>query len=112
MKSRHRKLTITRVNNPLADISYNDLMHDVEMFAEEKGLHDKVEIIKRGALVAQNPANFENIDVLEIDEKEALRFESEHKWRHPFLLYVTIIVCSIGAAVQGWDQTGRYGMIT
>ncbi|KAI7660469.1 MFS transporter [Hortaea werneckii] len=47
--------------------------------------------------------------LLEEEEKAALRWESEHKWSHPLALYFTIIVCSIGAAVQGWDQTGSNG---
>lgn len=52
--------------------------------------------------------NFERLDLAE-DEKEALRVEVQYKWRHPLKLYVTIVVCSIGAAVQGWDQTGSNG---
>jgi len=32
-----------------------------------------------------------------------------YKWRVPTALYLTIITCSIGAAVQGWDQTGSNG---
>jgi hypothetical protein len=36
------------------------------------------------------------------EDKQHLRFEKEHKWKHPLQLYITIIVCSIGAAVQGW----------
>jgi len=95
-----------KVSNPLAGITYEELMLDVEMFAQEKGLEDKTDLIKRGALVAQDPANFENMTLLEEEEKAALRWESEHKWSHPLALYFTIIVCSIGAAVQGWDQTG------
>lgn len=33
-------------------------------------------------------------------EITAIRDETEHKWRQPFALYFTIILCSIGAAVQ------------
>ena len=95
-----------KVSNPLADVPYEELMHDVELFAQDKGMLDKVDLLKRGALVAQNPANFETIGILGDDEREALRFEATHKWRHPLALYFTIIMCSIGAAVQGWDQTG------
>lgn len=98
-----------KVSNPLAEIPYEELMHDVENFAQEKGMMDKLDLIKRGALVAQEPAAFESIEMLQEDEKEALRFEAAHKWRHPLSLYFTIIVCSIGAAVQGWDQTGCVG---
>lgn len=52
--------------------------------------------------------NFERMDLGE-DEKEALRIEVTRKWKHPAKLYITIVVCSIGAAVQGWDQTGSNG---
>merc|ERR1711977_618410 len=90
-----------KVSNPLAGITYEELMHDVEMFAQEKGLEDKTDLIKRGALVAQDPANFENMTLLEEEEKAALRWESEHKWSHPLALYFTIIVCSIGEAPVG-----------
>ncbi|KAK5729415.1 hypothetical protein LTR17_011945 [Elasticomyces elasticus] len=99
-----------RVSNPLADIPYEELLHDVEVFAREKGLEDKLELLQRGALIAQDPANFEALD-LEEDEKDAIRHENAHKWSHPWKLYFTIIVCSIGAAVQGWDQTGSASLI-
>ncbi|KAI5365388.1 putative major facilitator, sugar transporter, major facilitator superfamily [Septoria linicola] len=98
-----------KVSNPLADISYDKLMKDVEQFAHEKGLSDQVDLLKKGALIAQDPANFENLEQLGEREKEFLRYESQHRWRHPLQLYITIIVCSIGAAVQGWDQTGSNG---
>lgn len=64
--------------------------------------------MKKGALVAQDPGNYENMD-LDEEEKAALRTEVTKKWSHPKLLYLTVIVCSIGAAVQGWDQTGSNG---
>lgn len=83
-------------------------MSDVERFANQHGLSEHTDLLKKGALVAQDPANYENMDLLE-DEKAALRKEVTKKWSHPKLLYITIIVCSIGAAVQGWDQTGSNG---
>ena len=98
-----------RVSNPLADVSHTDLMNDVEVFCNEKGLTERIDLIKRGALVAQNPTGYEHIETLSEPEREALRFEAAHRWRHPLALYFTIIVCSIGAAVQGWDQTGSNG---
>ena len=81
-------------------------MREVAAFAEEKGMPEKTELLQKGALIAQEPGNFENLDVLSEEEKEWLRFEAAHKWKHPGKLYYTIILCSIGAAVQGWDQTG------
>ena len=84
-------------------------MIDVELYAEEKGMMDKVDLLKRGALIAQDPGNMEALDLPE-DEKEALRYEADHRWKHPIRLYYTIILCSIGAAVQGWDQTGYFAV--
>ncbi|KAF2243377.1 hypothetical protein BU26DRAFT_570074 [Trematosphaeria pertusa] len=98
-----------KVSNPLADIPYETLMRDVEEFANEKGLSDITATLKKGALIAQDPNRFEEIELLEDDERQVLRQEKNHKWKHPLALYVTIVVCSIGAAVQGWDQTGSNG---
>lgn len=95
-----------RIANPLADVPYESLMQDVEVFAKEKGLEDMIDTLKRGALVAQNPTKWDEIQGILPEESEYLQQEQDHRWRHPFALYFTIIVCSIGAAVQGWDQTG------
>ena len=66
-------------------------------------------MIVKGALIAKDPPAFETVPGLTEDEKEAIRNEVLHKWRQPTALYFTIILCSIGAAVQGWDQTGSNG---
>lgn len=87
-------------------------MRDVEVFAHEKGLEEHIPLLRKGALVAQDPTNYENIDgpeALEEDEKLALYNEIHHKWNMPWKLFLTIATCSIGAAVQGWDQTGSNG---
>ncbi len=102
----------TRIQNPLAGIPHDTLLRDVAAFAEEKGLTEHTALLQKGALVAQDPANYEDITgqhALNPVEVDALRSEILHKWRHPLALYVTIFTCSIGAAVQGWDQTGSNG---
>lgn len=97
----HTRLTNdVRITNPLADVPKDLLMKDVEEFAAEHSLQDIIPELKKGALVAQNPAGFEELDELSEAEKESLRYEVLHKWSHPWQLYVTVIVCSIGAAVQ------------
>ena len=98
----------SRIQNPLADIPRHVLMSEVDRFITEAGLQGRIHFLRKGALVAQVPANCENLDLKE-DEKAALRVEVTKKWKHPALLYTTIVVCSIGAAVQGWDQTGSNG---
>ena len=70
---------------------------------------EHIPLLKKGALVAQDPPAFESVQELEELEREALRNEVLHKWRQPRSLYLTVILCSVGAAVQGWDQTGSNG---
>ena len=72
-------------------------------------MQDMIPLLRKGALVAQDPPAFEQISELDEEEREALRNEVLHKWRAPRSLYFTVILCSIGAAVQGWDQTGSNG---
>ncbi|KAI4598653.1 hypothetical protein KJ359_002543 [Pestalotiopsis sp. 9143b] len=101
-----------KIKNPLKGIPRDQLMRDVEAFAHEKGLKEHIPLLRKGALVAQDPTNYENIDgpeALDEDEKLALYNEVHHKWNMPWKLFLTIATCSIGAAVQGWDQTGSNG---
>ncbi|KAL2363587.1 hypothetical protein RJZ56_003515 [Blastomyces dermatitidis] len=98
-----------KIKNPLADIPNPTLLRDVKEFAQRFGLEDVLPILQRGALVAKDPANFENVEGITDDEVDAIRNEVLHKWRQPKPLLYTIILCSIGAAVQGWDQTGSNG---
>ncbi|KXL50891.1 hypothetical protein M433DRAFT_60963 [Acidomyces richmondensis BFW] len=101
--------TSAKIKNPLAGIRRDVLLRDVEEFAQEYNLTEIVPLLKKGALIAQNPGEFENVEGLEDAEKEVLRDEVVHKWRQPRALYLTVILCSVGAAVQGWDQTGSNG---
>jgi hypothetical protein len=52
------------------------------------------------AIVAQNPADFETLDVLDSSDQDIIRYENAHRWSHPWTLYMTIIICSVGAATQ------------
>lgn len=92
-------MTELRVSNPLAEIPIETLEKDVEDFAAANGLGHITPLLQKGALVARDPAAYEELN-LDESEREALRTEVLHRWRHPILLYVTIIICSVGAAVQ------------
>jgi len=61
---------------------------------------DILVFLKKGALVAQDPPSFETIEELDESDKISLRREVTHKWSQPRVLYLTIALCSIGAAVQ------------
>ena len=93
----------------MAGIPRATLFRNVEDFAREAKMDEQIPLLQKGALVAQDPPAFESIDELDDHERDALRNEVLHKWRQPVALYFTVILCSVGAAVQGWDQTGSNG---
>ena len=72
----------------------------MESFAKENELVEITPLLVKGALIAKDPPAFESVPGLEDFEKEAIRNEILHKWRQPKALFYTIILCSIGAAVQ------------
>ncbi|TFA99898.1 Polyol transporter 5 [Trichoderma ghanense] len=98
------------IRNPLKGIPRETLFANVREFHRSKGLpNDILPVLEKGALVAQNPAGFESLNELDEEEKQALREEVTHRWKHPWALYYTIGLSSIAAAIQGWDQTGSNG---
>jgi hypothetical protein len=76
-----------KIGNPLAGFTRDQLMADVENFANQKGLMDSLDDLKKGALVAQNPTNFENIPELTEADKGYLRLETTNKWKQPVMMY-------------------------
>lgn len=70
---------------------------------------EHAELFGRAALVARDPERFEMVSELQSDERDALLYERDHKWHGPFMLWYSIGLCAIGAATQGWDQTGANG---
>lgn len=84
----------------MSHLSHDALIRQVDEFAREHELDDIKTLLHAGALVAQSPRDFESVTELEEDDKVALRRETTHKWSQPGALYFTIIICSLGAAVQ------------
>lgn len=66
-------------------------------------------LLVKGALLAQSPALFEELEELDEADRTAVREEITHRFKLPRTLYFTIILNSIAAAIQGWDQTGSNG---
>ncbi|KAF9266880.1 hypothetical protein L218DRAFT_955981 [Marasmius fiardii PR-910] len=95
-----------RIQNPLHGIPKKTLLAQVEDFTREHGFEEQSLLFQKGALLAQSPKSFEEIPELDENDKEVIRREVTHKWSQPRQLYYTILLCSIAAAVQGWDQTG------
>ncbi|GMF68794.1 unnamed protein product [Aspergillus oryzae] len=90
----------SRIKNPLADLTPAQVLQDVEHFANEHGLRDILDHLKKGALIARDPDNFETVENMTDDDITVIARETTHKWRQPWPLYFTIGLCSIGAAVQ------------
>jgi len=65
-----------RIQNPLHGIPRDTLLNQVEDFAREKDLLDVLDILKKGALLAQSPKDFENIPELDEKDKEVIRRET------------------------------------
>ena len=95
--------------NPLAGLSKEQICSDVEAFCNENGLTESVDVFKKGALVAQNPAAALEVAGLTDDERRILEREQTHRWSQPFTLYWLCIMCSLAAAVQGMDETVNNG---
>lgn len=72
-------------------------------------MSEHADLFGRAALVAREPNRFEAIPGLSDEERNALAYERAHKWHGPRMLWYSIILCAIGAATQGWDQTGSNG---
>lgn len=89
-----RRLSQNAINamleNPLAGKSRESVIRDARRFARDHGMAEYEEDFVKGALVARDPDNFENIPELSEEDKAALRFEITHKWRQPFMLYFLV----------------------
>lgn len=72
-------------------------------------MSEHADLFGRAALVARNPKEFDDLVELQEDEREALIYERDHKWHGPYMLWYSIALCAVGAATQGWDQTGSNG---
>lgn len=84
-------------------------MVDARAFAESHGMAEHAALFGRAALVARDPERFETVIELDEQERSALAYERAHKWHGPVMLWYSISLCAVGAATQGWDQTGSNG---
>lgn len=101
-----------QLRNPLAGKTEADVLRDVELFIQDKGLQDHADEFRKGALLARvinQDGGFEQISEVSEDEKAVLRHEINHRWSQPFMLYFLVVLCAGSAIVQGMDQTAVNG---
>lgn len=72
-------------------------------------MSEYADLFGRAAVVARSPKEFLSAPELYEEELTALAYERDHKWHGPFMLWYSIGLCAVGAATQGWDQTGSNG---
>lgn len=82
---------------------------DARTFCESNGMAEHADMFGRAALVAREQQEFESVSSLTKEERAVLVYEKDHKWHGPRTLWYSISLCAIGAATQGWDQTGSNG---
>ena len=95
-------------------MSHAELLKDVEDFTNKHNMTKKLDILQTAALIAQNPSAYNRIEELKaadpilyasiymptIPDVEALQDELHNPWHHKQQIPRTIVLCSIGAAVQ------------
>ncbi|EPS34365.1 hypothetical protein PDE_09329 [Penicillium oxalicum 114-2] len=97
------------IENPLEGLPREVLMANVEAYASEHDLTDILPLLKKGALIGQKPSEVHGIPEISQEEGQALCEEVTRRWHHPRAMYYLVILNSISAAIQGWDQTGSNG---
>ncbi|KAF9692336.1 hypothetical protein EKO04_009647 [Ascochyta lentis] len=106
---RRQSVALNIVENPLKRKSHEQTVVDAREWAESHGMQEYASLFGRAALVARDPDRFEHLGELEADERDALIYERDHKWHGSKMLWYSISLCAVGAATQGWDQTGSNG---
>ncbi|KAF9527412.1 putative facilitated glucose transporter [Crepidotus variabilis] len=104
-----KTVTTNLVENPLRRTSPEKTVANARAFAESHDLAEHADLFGRAALVARDPDQFEKLTELDDVERAALIYERDHKWFGSKMLWYSISLCAIGAATQGWDQTGSNG---
>ncbi|PVI05411.1 hypothetical protein DM02DRAFT_725112 [Periconia macrospinosa] len=108
-----------RLAQPFSGWSHENMTNSINQFIKDSGLEDYDKYIRRGAFLAQSRSAFavgrERPDDLTLSdsEREYLDLENSNrridKFKQPWRLYALVGICSIGAAVQGWDETAVNG---
>ncbi|KAI5290771.1 hypothetical protein KEM54_000500 [Ascosphaera aggregata] len=104
---RARRKLNAKLRNPLEGLTHAMLTRQGSHYARYYQLGDEEDIraFELGAVLAQAPEKFQDVEGLREEEKEVLRREFANRWSQPVLMYVLIVLCSMCAAVQGMDET-------
>ena len=101
-----RRNASAKLANPLAGISHAQLEEMGATYARKHHIGDEEDVraFRMGAVLAQEPRRFAQIQGLTGLELEVLQKEFKNRWSQPKLMYMVIALCSTCAAVQGMGQ--------
>ncbi|KAL1407800.1 hypothetical protein Q8F55_007235 [Vanrija albida] len=108
LASATRPAAVSVVVNPLQKRTHAELVSEVTEFCTPQ-LSGHIDTFIKAALVARSPDAYASIPELSSADVAALDYEREHKWAGTWTLYYAMGICALGAATQGWDQTGSNG---
>ncbi|KAF2108423.1 hypothetical protein BDV96DRAFT_587778 [Lophiotrema nucula] len=104
---------------PFSGWTYEDMNDAIDAFIKDSHLDDYAHYIRRGAFLAQSkhafPRGSQRPDGLMLKdfERRYLRLEDSprriDKFKQPWRMYALVGLCSLAAAVQGWDETAVNG---
>ena len=100
--------------NPFLGKGHTEMCYLIDTFMDKTGIDlSYYEVIARGAFLAQDRCAFsrprEDKRRLSQEETEALEREENDKWNQPYVLYALVACCSLGASVQGFDESAING---
>ena len=102
-----------QIHAPFNGLSQQQVNAKVETFIQETGLSLYREYFSKGTFISQNPGAFNGPRddglCLTDEEKSDLDEEEKKSWKHPAALWQLVILCAIGAATQGWDESAVDG---
>lgn len=102
-----------RIHAPFDRLEEAEVRSEVSKFIAETSLETFTLFFEKGAFIAQNERAFDGTrdDGLSLtdEEKEILDQEATSQWRHPRALWQLVMLCAIGAATQGWDESAVDG---
>ena len=102
-----------QIHAPFDRLEEGEIHRKVKEFIREIQLDLYHQLFLKGAFIAQNDRAFDHprddgLSLVE-DEISSLREEKERRWKHPRTLWQLVILCAIGAATQGWDESAIDG---
>lgn len=94
------------LSNPLACMSTKELRDKGRAYVIKHYIGDEevVRAFEIGAVLAQDPANWDKVPGLTEKEREVLGKEQTSRWSQPRIMYLVIVLCSVCAAVQGMGK--------